>query len=127
MAKKRLFISFAIEDKTYRDFLVGQAKNDKTPFEFYDMSVKKPWDSEWKTQCRSKIIGCDGMIALVSKDTAKAAGQLWEIQCGKDEKIPVRGLYTTTDDRPSSLPSELSGVTVITWTWENLENFINSL
>ena len=124
---KRLFISFAIEDVRDRDFLVGQAKNDKTPFEFVDMSVKEPWDSEWKTRCRSKIIGCDGMIALVSKNTAKAAGQLWEIQCGKDEKIPVRGLYTATDDRPSSLPSELSGVTVMTWTWDNLEKFINSL
>lgn len=124
---KRLFISFAIEDVRDRDFLVGQSRNDRTPFEFFDMSVKKPWDSEWKKRCRSKIVGCDGMITLVSKNTAKATGQLWEIQCAKDEKIPVRGLYTTTNNRPLMLPSELSGVTVMTWTWDNLEKFINSL
>lgn len=60
----RIFISFAVEDKTYRDFLLGQARNEKSPFEFVDMSVKNPWDSAWKTSCRTKIKGCDGMIAL---------------------------------------------------------------
>jgi hypothetical protein len=52
---KRIFISFAIEDANLRDFLVGQAKNNKSPFEFIDMSVKEPWDSAWKTKCRTKI------------------------------------------------------------------------
>ena len=51
MANKRVFIAFAIEDKTYRDFLVGQAKLDKSPFEFVDMSVTEPWDTDWKTKC----------------------------------------------------------------------------
>jgi len=66
---KRIFISFAVEDATLRDFLVGQARNDKSPFEFVDMSVKQPWDSEWKTKCRTKIKGCDGMITIVSKNS----------------------------------------------------------
>jgi len=30
--KKRVFISFAIEDKKYRDYLVEQAKSDRSPF-----------------------------------------------------------------------------------------------
>jgi hypothetical protein len=42
---------FAIEDKTYRDFLIGQAKNEKSPFEFVDMSVKEPWGEKWKANC----------------------------------------------------------------------------
>ena len=42
MAKNdRIFISFAIEDVKLRDFLVGQARNEKSPFSFVDMSVKK--------------------------------------------------------------------------------------
>ena len=63
MSKKRVFISFAIEDKSLRDFLVGQAKNENSPFEFVDMSVKKPWDSAWKKNCRKRIMGnkvCQG-------------------------------------------------------------------
>ena len=37
---KCVFVAFAIEDKTYRDFLAGQAKLDKSPFEFTDMSAR---------------------------------------------------------------------------------------
>ena len=82
---KRIFIAFAVEDKTYRDFLVGQSKLKKSPFDFNDFSVKEPWDAKWKTNCRSRIKGCDGVIALISKNTAKADGQLWEIQCAYEK------------------------------------------
>jgi len=124
---KRIFISFAIEDKWARDYLHGQAKSEKSPFEFVDMSAKEPWDEKWKTNCRTRIKGCDGVIALVSKNTAKAGGQLWEIKCAKEEEIPLRGMYTTTDDRPRSIPTELDGVRIMGWTWDNIKNFIDSL
>ena len=54
---KRVFISFAKEDSNLRDLLVGQARNNNSPFEFVDMSVKQAWDSAWKTNCRRKIKG----------------------------------------------------------------------
>jgi hypothetical protein len=124
---KRVFISFAMEDIKYRDFLVGQARNDRTPFEFVDMSVKEPWDSSWKTNCRTKIKGCDGIIALVSKSTQQAEGQLWEIDCSKQEGKPILGIYTTQNNRPATLPSQLNGVRVADWTWDNIKNFIDRL
>jgi hypothetical protein len=124
---KRIFISFAAEDSNYRDFLVGQAKNEKSPFEFVDMSVKEPWSDKWKTRCRTKIKGCDGFIALVSKRTPRADGQLWEIKCAKEEKVPVRGIYVSQDNKPAQLPKELEGVRIVNWTWENIKNFIDSL
>ena len=124
---KRVFISFAIEDRSSYVLLAGQAKNDRTPFEMVDMGVKQPWDEKWKTNCRSRIKGCDGMIALVSKNTSKAAGALWEVQCAKEEKVRVLGLYCTTDNRPLSLPAEFNSVRVADWTWENLTFFIASL
>ncbi|MBK9126357.1 MAG: TIR domain-containing protein [Phycisphaerales bacterium] len=128
MAKNnRIFISFAIEDSKYRDFLVGQAKNEKSPFTFVDMSVKEPWDEKWKTNCRTKIKGCDGVIALVSKNTAKATGALWEVACAKEEKVPIRGVYINSDNKPASLPSEFTGIRVVEWTWSNIKSFIDSL
>ncbi len=73
--KKRIFISFAIEDEKYRDFLVAQAKNERSPFTFVDMSVKQPWDEQiWKQKCRTKIKYCDGMIVLLSKNTWHSNG-----------------------------------------------------
>ena len=125
--KNRIFISFAIEDATYRDFLVGQARKENSPFSFVDMSVKEPWSEEWKRQCRTKIKGCDGMIALVSKNTAIASGQLWEVKCAKEELVPVRGIYINTTNRPGTLPVEFAGVRVVDWSWPNLAAFINNL
>jgi hypothetical protein len=126
-SKHRIFISFAIEDEWFRTALVGQAKNEHSPFEFVDMSVKKPWDEAWRTQCRTRIKGCDGVIAFISKNTAAATGELWEIKAAKEEGVPVRGMYTTQDNRPASLPSELSGVSVVSWTWPNIKAFLDTL
>lgn len=124
---KRIFISFAIEDEILRDFLVGQAKNEKSPFEFVDMSVKQPWDSAWKTKCRTKIKGCDGVLVIVTKNTKNADGQLWEVKCARDEEIPCRGIWGHSEDHPASLSSELDGVRIVNWTWNNVVNWLNTL
>ncbi|GAB1348084.1 hypothetical protein MASR1M107_02950 [Ignavibacteriales bacterium] len=124
---KRIFISFAKEDIRLRDLLVGQAKNENSPFEFVDMSVKEPWDSEWKTKCRIKMKGCDGMIAIVTSNTKKADGQLWEIKCAKDERIPIIGIWGHDEDKPIFLPSELDGVRKVNWTWANIKSFLDQL
>jgi hypothetical protein len=121
-----VFISFAIEDERQRDFLVGQARNAKSPFEFVDMSVKEPWDEKWKTNCRTKIRGCHGVIALISQNTAKAEGAKWEIKCAKDEKVPIVGMYAYRDDRSAS-PTGLGSTRVMTWTWDNIKGFIDGL
>lgn len=124
---ERVFISFAVEDKVLRDMLVGQAKNEKSPFEFVDMSVKEPWDAAWKTKCRTRIKGCDGVLIIVTKKTRNADGQLWEIKCAKEERIPRRGIWGYSDDKPAYLPSELDGVRVMNWTWDNIKNWLDSL
>ncbi len=123
--KKRIFISFAIEDEKYRDFLVGQARNENSPFDFVDMSVKEPWKTDWKEKCRTKIISCDGVIGLVSKCTPNASGELFEIECAYDEDVPVMLMYIN-NDRPT-LPRPLFNKAVHTWSWDNIKSFINKL
>jgi len=124
---KRIFISFAIEDANYRTMLVGQAKNEKSPFEFVDMSVKEPWSDSWKTRCRTKIKGCAGMIVLVSKKSLWADGQKWEVECAKEEGVPRRGIYVSNSDKPNTIPTEFDGMRIVNWTWENIKNFIDAL
>lgn len=123
---KRIFISFAIEDVRSRDFLVGQARHEGSPFEFVDMSVKEPWDSSWKTRCRTRIKGCDGMIALLSKNTAKAEGAIWELKCAVEEGIPVLPVHIYKDNK-GPVPAVLSGTPDIEWGWNSIAAFINSL
>lgn len=122
---KRVFIAFAVEDETFRGFVVGQSKLDKSPFEFFDMSVKEPWDEKWKTNCRTRIRSCDGVIALISKNTPKADGQLWEIQCAYDEKKPVMLMYVN-ENRPT-LPALFKDRRINVWSWANLKTFIEKL
>lgn len=125
---KRIFISFAIEDSNLRDLLVGQSKNDNCPFDFVDMSVKEPWDSNWKEKCRTKIKGCAGIIAIITKNTKKASGQLWEIKCAKEEKIPCRCVWGHSNEQFTSyLPEEMDGKLAVKWTCDNIKNWINSL
>lgn len=127
MAKNfRIFISFAAEDATYRDLLKGQARNEMSPFDFIDMSVKEPWDEKWKTNCRTKIKGCDGVIALLSKKTYNADGARWEMNCANEEKMPMIGVHIHEDDK-GAIPPELMGKRVIEWTWPGIASFINSL
>lgn len=125
--KKRVFVSFAIEDASYRDNLVDQSRKYNSPFEFIDMSVKKKWnENEWKKKCRTKIKRCDGVIALLSKKTHKASGARWEMKCAREENIPIIGMHIQKRNK-GAVPKELKGEKVIEWSWENLDKFINSL
>ncbi|WP_262062929.1 toll/interleukin-1 receptor domain-containing protein [Streptomyces sp. STR69] len=120
--KKVLFIAFAIEDKRQRDFLKGQSLHPRAPFEFIDMSVKEPYDNNWKDRVRTRIKRSAGVIILVSKNSLKSSGQKWEIQCAKEEAKKIRGIWAYTDDRTA-----LPGVATVTWSDANVTNFIDSL
>ena len=54
--KNRIFISFAIEDARYRTMLVGQAKNEDSPFEFVDMSVRACAKSRFSVELPDKTL-----------------------------------------------------------------------
>lgn len=126
-ARKRVFISFAIEDIEYRDYLVAQARKNHSPFDFIDMSVKKEWNQdEWKDKCRTKIKRCHGVIALISKNTHQASGARWEMKCACEEGIKIIGMHIKKNDQ-GAIPRELQGKPIVLWSWKNLEKFINRL
>ena len=123
--KKIVFIAFAIEDKTQRDFLVGQARNSKTPFEYIDMGVKEPYDTDWKDRVRTRIRRSHGVITLISKDTLTSSGQKWEIDCAIEEKKPLLGVWAYKNDRTN--PLIMSGQRIVEWSWDAIEGFIAKL
>ena len=123
MAKKKIvLIAFAIEDESQRDFLKGQSLNTKSPFEYVDMSVKQPYDKDWKDRVRTRIRRSDGIIVLVSKNSLTSIGQKWEIECAIDEGKKVRGIWAYSVDR-----TNIVGVNTKVWTWDNIKDFIDSL
>lgn len=120
--KKVIFVAFAIEDERQRDFLKGQSLHTNSPFEYIDMSVKEPYDSNWKDRVRTRIRRSDGVIALVSRNSLTSSGQKWEIECAREEKKKILGIWAYTDDR-----TNLLGVNTVVWTWLAIEEFIDSL
>ena len=124
---KRVFIAFAIEDKFARDNLVCQAnRQNSAPFDFTEMPVRQPWNEKWKANCRAHLQGCDGVIAFISRNTAKADDTLWEIKCAREEGIPIKGFWVHADD-PCRKPAELGNSGIAYWTVENIVDFLHSL
>ncbi len=123
-AKKVVFIAFAKEDEAERNLLKGQSLNTASPFEYVDMSVKQPYDSSWKTKTRARIRRSDGVIALISKHTPKADGELWEINCAREEGKPLLGLWIG-DYRTK--PKEMGSAPCKVWTWLNIAAFVDRL
>jgi hypothetical protein len=120
--KKVVFIAFAIEDERQRDFFKGQSLSPRKPLEFVDMSVKEPYDKDWKERVRTRIRRSDGVIVLVSKNSLNSTGQKWEIDCAKEEKKPIIGIWAYKDDRTA-----VSGVKTVEWSDKNIIDFIDSL
>lgn len=123
--QKTVFIAFAKEDEGTRNLFTGQRVHPGTPFEFVDMSVKEPYSSEWKERVRTRIRRSYGVIALISSNTPKATGELWEISCAVSEQKPLLGIWIEDDYRTK--PSEMGSAPCKTWTWDNVADFIDSL
>ena len=122
----RIFVSFAKEDRQYRDLLAGQMKAKDAPFQFLDMSLQEAFDSKWKTQCREKIKGCHGFIALLSKKTWRADGARWEIACAVEERIPRLGVHIHRDEQ-GAIPPELGRARVIEWDQKKIAAFVQKV
>jgi hypothetical protein len=122
MAKKVIFVAFAIEDERQRDLLKGQALNTRTGFEYIDMSVREAYDSDWKVKVRTRIRRSDGVIALISKNSLTSSGQKWEIECAREEGKPVLALWVYSADRTS-----VPGLSPVSWTWDKITAFIDAL
>jgi MTH538 TIR-like domain (DUF1863) len=119
---KTIFIAFAIEDERQRDFLKGQSLHPRAPFEFIDMSVKQPYDSDWKNRVRTRIRRSHGVIALVSKNSLSSSGEKWEIECAKEERKPLRGIWAYSFDR-----TDLPSVPTFAWNDQNISSFIDGV
>ena len=82
MAKKRVFISFDFDnDKTLKDFIVGQSKLPDSPFEVADHSLKEAQPQrEWESKARAAIARSEVFIVMLGSRTRWAPGVLKEVK-----------------------------------------------
>ena len=63
--KTKVFISFDFDhDDDLKIMLVGQAKNEDSPFRITDMSVKEELSGDWKEKVRQRIIKVDQVVVI---------------------------------------------------------------
>lgn len=121
---KRAFISFDFDnDEFLRNAIVGQAKNDDSPFEIADWSVKKPFPQmSWEQRVYEKICQCDVVIVMVGERTYLCEGVLKEIQMAIKAGIPFFGIYGYAD-KNCTKPYGLDKL--YKWTWDNVKALID--
>jgi hypothetical protein len=113
----RAFVSFEMEDRWARDFLVGQARNKSTLIEFVDYSVREPFDERWKTNCRERIARTKGTIVLVGPTAARSPAVLWEIAETNRQNHPMFGIQITAK-KTYAVPEGLPSARVIRWSFD---------
>jgi len=67
MAKKRVFVSFDFDnDKALKDFIIGQAKLEDSPFEVADHSIKEAApERDWLIKATAAITRADVFIVML--------------------------------------------------------------
>ncbi len=125
MAKKRVFISFDYDnDETIKTFLVGQSKNEDTPFDFVDGSIKEALTGDWKKKAKSRIKAVDLVIVICGEKTDTAAGVNAELSIAREEEVPYFLLYGYADKTCVKPKAARDSDKIYKWTWENLKALI---
>lgn len=122
MATPRAFISFQMEDRWARDFLVEHTHSKNNDIEFVDYSVHEPFDEKWKTNCKARIARTKGTIVLIGPTTAKAPAVLWEIAETARQSHPMFGIQIHRD-KTHPVPAGLSRV--IRWDFDAIVRELN--
>ena len=117
--KPRAFISFEMEDKWARDFLIEHAKQRDNDIEFYDYSLHEPFSTKWKTNCSERIAVTKGTIVLVGSSTYRSEAVLWEIEETKRQGHYLFGIQINSKET-HTIPSGLPSKNVIRWTFDDI-------
>ena len=126
MAKVKVFISFDFDhDSGLKAMLVGQAKNDDSPFEIADYSVKEELSGDWKEKVRARIKKVDQVIILCGENTDTASGVNAEVKLTREENKPYFCLAGYADKVNKKPNATLSTDKLYKWTWDNLKTLLD--
>ncbi|MCH7914541.1 MAG: hypothetical protein IH856_16160 [Deltaproteobacteria bacterium] len=123
--KKRVFISFDYDnDLNLKNLLVGQAKNDDSPFEIADFSIKETISEDWKKRARTRIKGCDVVAGICGEHTDTALGVSAEVKMAQEEDVAYFLLKGRSDKTCKKPKSAKDSDKIYNWTWDNLKALI---
>ena len=123
MTKKPIFVSFDFDnDKTLKDFIVGQAKHPGTPFSVIDHSLKEAAPMKtWEDKARAAIKRASIVLVMVGPNTYKASGVLKEVAMARQEETPIAQIIGYKDGNYTAVPG---AGRLYSWSWENLNKLL---
>ncbi|MFC7375577.1 TIR domain-containing protein [Brachybacterium sp. GCM10030267] len=119
----RAFISFEMEDRWARDFLVRHAKDRRNDIQFVDYSVQDPWDSSWKTKCRERMGLTKGTIVLIGPTTHRSDAVLWEIAETSRQGHYIFGIQISSENT-YQVPRGLPAGNVVRWDFAQITKWL---
>jgi hypothetical protein len=125
MAGPKAFISFEMEDRWARDFLVQHARDKNNAIAFVDYSVQDAFDNSWKTQCKARIAQTKGTIVMIGPTTAKSEAVLWEVAETARQGHYLFGIQTNRD-KTHGIPIGLPAKNVIRWDFDQIVTWLNT-
>ena len=124
-ARRRVFISFHVEDEAQVELLRQQAKDETYDIEFIDYSVKEPFDNRWKTRCTERIKQTSVFICMIGPETHKREAVLWEINKAYELGKKVIGVKIYRD-KNNKIPKPLKDNNAKIMNW-NLSDITKEL
>ena len=122
-SRQNVFVSFDYDnDLQLKEGLIGQSRNDNSPFEVADFSMKEAApQSKWREEARRRISRCSVVIVMCGRHTDQASGVSAEITIARELDKPyflLRGYRKRKCVKPKSAKSSDK---MYNWTWKNLE------
>lgn len=124
MPKTKLFVSFDFDnDRTLRDFIIGQSKLPDSPFDVADHSLHEAApEKEWEAKARAAISRSDKFLVMLGPETNKAPGVLKEVLIATELQKPR---YQVIGYKNGSETWAVPGAgRTYRWDWENLKNIL---
>jgi hypothetical protein len=109
-------------DKVLKEFIIGQSKNDDSPFEVTDMSIKEAApEKDWLEEAERGIKRSDTMVIMLGPKTYKAPGVLKEVKIAKKLEKNRFQVIGYKDGDYEAVPD---GGRVYAWNWDNLKKLL---
>lgn len=125
MAATRVYISFDYDhDEDLKILLVGQSKNEDSPFLIADQSIKEAVTGDWQASARRRIRGVDVVAVICGKYTNTATGVAAEVTIAQEEEVSYFLLAGRSDGGNKKPPSAKATDKLYKWTWPNLKTLV---
>ncbi|WP_299290181.1 TIR domain-containing protein [Nitrosopumilus sp.] len=122
---RRVFLSFVEEDIQLVNLFRGQARNSNSDLEFYDFSIKDPYNSENESyiqqQIRYKLDLVSVTVCLLGYNTYRSPWVNWELRASARKGkglVGVRLHSSSSDGIPSVLRE--NNAEIVNWVHDDI-------